>query len=278
MLQVACSARFRDLSPKQIVPLLADEGTYLASESTFYRTLQAEGRLAHRGRAKPPTHRRPDELIATGPNQVWCWDITYLPSVVRGKFFYCYTIIDLFSRKIVGRAVHDAENDMHAAVLIAVACGMEGVQRDQLVVHSDNGHPMKGATMLATLQKLGVVPSFSRPGVSDDNPYVESVFRTMKYRPEYPSRPFASLQDAEAWVNRFVLWYNDEHRHSSIGFVTPGQRHRGDDVLILQKRAAVYETARSRNPQRWSGACRSFKRIESVALNPRKAHADETAA
>lgn len=258
--------------------MLADEGTYLASESTFYRTLQAEGRLAHRGRAKPPTHRRPDELIATGPNQVWCWDITYLPSVVRGKFFYCYTIIDLFSRKIVGRAVHDSESAMHAAVLIALACAVEGVQRDQLTVHSDNGHPMKGATMLATLQKLGVVPSFSRPGVSDDNPYVESLFRTMKYCPEYPSHPFASLQDAEAWVNRFVLWYNDQHRHSSISFVTPGQRHRGDDVRILQKRAAVYEAARGRNPQRWSGACRSFKRIESVALNPRNAHADEAVA
>jgi transposase InsO family protein len=278
VLQIACSPRFRDLSPKQIVPLLADEGTYLASESTFYRTLRAAGRLAHRGRAKPPTHRRPDELIATGPNQVWCWDITYLPSVVRGKFFYCYTIIDLFSRKIVGRAVHDAESAMHAAVLMTVACAVEGVQRDQLTVHSDNGHPMKGATMLATLQKLGVIPSFSRPGVSDDNPYVEALFRTMKYRPEYPSQPFSSLQEGEAWVNRFVVWYNDEHRHSSIGFVTPGQRHRGDDVLILQKRAAIYKAARNRNPQRWSRACRSFKRIGSVALNPRKAHADEKAA
>lgn len=278
MLQVACSARFRDLSPKQIVPLLADEGTYLASESTFYRTLQAEGRLAHRGRAKPPTHRRPDELIATGPNQVWCWDITYLPSVVRGKFFYCYTIIDLFSRKIVGRAVHDSESATHAAVLIATACAAEGVLRNQLTIHSDNGHPMKGATMLATLQQLGVAPSFSRPGVSDDNPYMESFYRTMKYCPEYPSRPFASIQDAEAWVDQFVLWYNDEHRHSSIGFVTPGQRHRGEDVHVLQARAVVYEAARCRNPQRWSGSCRSFKRIESVALNPRKAHADETAA
>lgn len=278
MLQVACSARFRDLSPKQIVPLLADDGTYLASESTFYRILQAEGRLAHRGRAKPPTHRRPDELVATGPNQVWCWDITYLPSAVRGKFFYCYTIIDLFSRKIVGRAVHDSESAMHAAVLIAVACAAEGVQRDQLTVHSDNGHPMKGATMLATLQKLGIVPSFSRPGVSDDNPFIESLYRTMKYRPEYPSRPFASLEAAEAWVIWFVGWYNDTHRHSSIGFVTPSQRHRGDDVLILHQRAATYEAARTKNPHRWSGACRSFKRIESVALNPRKASANEAAA
>lgn len=278
MLLVACSARFRDLSPKQIVPLLADDGTYLASESTFYRILHTEGRLAHRGRAKPPTHRRPDELVATGPNQVWCWDITYLPSAVRGKFFYCYTIIDLFSRKIVGRAVHDSESAMHAAVLIAVACAAEGVQRDELTVHSDNGHPMKGATMLATLQKLGIVPSFSRPGVSDDNPFIESLYRTMKYRPEYPSRPFASLEEAESWVLWFVGWYNDKHRHSSIGFVTPSQRHRGDDILILQQRAATYEAARSKNPQRWSGACRSFKRIESVALNPRKACANEVAA
>ena len=278
VLQTACSARFRDLSPKQIVPLLADEGIYLASESTFYRTLKAADLFAHRGRAKPPTHRRPDELIATGPNQVWCWDITYLPSVVRGKFFYCYTIIDLFSRKIVGRAVYDAECTMHAAVVMTVACAVEGVQRDQLTVHSDNGPPMKGATMLATLTKLGIVPSFSRPGVSDDNPYVESLFRTMKYRPEYPSRPFSSLQGAEAWINRFVGWYNDEHRHSSISFVTPSQRHRGDDVLILQKRAAVYQAARKRNPQRWSGACRSFERINSVTLNPREPHANETAA
>lgn len=278
VLEVACSPRFRDLSPKQIVPLLADEGTYLASESSFYRTLRAAERLAHRGRAKPPVHRRPDELIATGPNQVWCWDITYLPSVVRGKFFYCYLIIDLFSRKVVARAVHDSESAMHAAALIAVACAAEGVQRDQLTVHSDNGHPMKGATMLATLQKLGIVPSFSRPGVSDDNPFIESLHRTMKYRPEYPSQPFASLLDAEAWVSWFMAWYNDRHRHSSIGFVTPSQRHRGDDVMILVKRSAVYEAARSRNPQRWPGACRSFKRIGSVALNPRKPCTDEVAA
>lgn len=278
VLEVACSPRFRDLSPKQIVPLLADEGTYLASESSFYRTLRAAERLAHRGRAKPPVHRRPDELIATGPNQVWCWDITYLPSVVRGKFFYCYLIIDLFSRKVVARAVHDSESATHAAVLIAVACAAEGVQRDQLTVHSDNGHPMKGSTMLATLQKLGIVPSFSRPGVSDDNPFIESLHRTMKYRPEYPSQPFASLLDAEAWVSWFMAWYNDRHRHSSIGFVTPSQRHRGDDVLILVQRSAVYEAARSRNPQRWSGACRSFKRISSVALNPRKTCTDEVAA
>jgi transposase InsO family protein len=200
LLALACSARFRDLSPKQIVPLLADEGTYVASESTFYRTMRDADLLASRGRAKPPTHRRPDELMATGPNQVWCWDITYLPSVVRGKFHYCYLIIDLFSRKIVGRAVHDSESAAHAAALIAAACAAEGVQRDQLTIHSDNGHPMKGATMLATLQMPGVVPSFSRPGVSDDNPFIESLNRTMKYRPEYPSQPFASLRAAEEWL------------------------------------------------------------------------------
>ena len=277
-MEIACSPRFRDLSPKQIVPLLADEGTYLASESTLYRVLRAAERLARRGRTKPATHRRPDQLTATGPNQVWCWDITYLPSTVRGKFFYCYAIIDLFSRKIVGHAIHDAENATHAAALIAATCAREGVQRDQITVHSDNGHPMKGATMLATLQKLGIVPSFSRPGVSDDNPFIESLFRTMKYRPEYPSQSFDGQSAAVAWVAWFVTWYNDHHRHSAIGFVTPSSRHSGADVRILAGRAAVYAAARRRHPQRWAGPCKSFARVASVDLNPRKASAKEAAA
>lgn len=278
MLAVVNSRRFRDLSPKQIVPQLADDGIFLASESTVYRLLRANGQLEHRGRARPATHRRPDELVATGPNQVWCWDITWLASPIRGKFFYCYMIVDLFSRKIVGRAVHDTESDVHAAVLIAAVCAAEGVQRDQLVIHSDNGGPMKGATMLATLQQLGVAASFSRPGVSDDNPYAEALFRTLKYRPEYPSRPFASTDAACAWVDRFVHWYNTEHLHSAIGFVTPDQRHRGVDAAILHSRTVVYETARQRCPQRWSTKCRSWDRIATVTLNPRRRPSSEAAA
>lgn len=278
ILAVVNSPRFRDLSPKQIVPQLADDGIFLASESTIYRLLRLNAQLEHRGPARPATHRRPDELVASGPNQVWCWDITWLPSPIRGKFFYLYTIIDVFSRKIVGRAVHGTESDLHAAVLITVACAAEGVQRDQLVIHSDNGGPMKGATMLATLQQLGVAASFSRPGVSDDNPYAEALFRTLKYRPEYPSQPFASIEAATAWVDRFVRWYNAEHLHSAIGFVTPEQRHRGNDVDILRARARVYEAARQRCPQRWSTTCRSWDRIETVTLNPRRRPSSEAAA
>jgi putative transposase len=278
IVEIAGSPRFRDLSPRQIVPKLADEGVFIASESSFYRVLRVEGQLAHRGRAKAPTHRRPDELVATAPNQVWCWDITYLPSLVRGKFFYCYTVLDIFSRKIVGKAVHDCESDQHAAVLIATACAAEGVQRDQLVVHSDNGHPMRGATMLATLQSLGVAASFSRPAVSDDNPFIEALHRTMKYRPEYPSRPFATLQAATAWVDRFVDWYNSCHLHSAISFVTPQQRHSGTDTATLEARRAVYDAARRRHPSRWSGACRSWARLEVVRLNPRRDEAGDVAA
>lgn len=278
ILGIVNSPRFRDLSPKQIVPLLADEGIYVASESTVYRLLRRNEQMEHRGRARPATHRKPAEVVATAPNQVWCWDITWLPTSVRGQFFYLYTIVDVFSRKIVGWAVHDRESDMHAATLVATACAAEGVPRDQLVIHSDNGGPMKGATMLATLQKLGVVPSFSRPGVSDDNPFIEALFRTLKYCPQYPSKPFASLDVAVAWVEKFVRWYNERHCHSAISFVTPAQRHDGLDVDILAGRRQVYEAARAKNPQRWSRNCRTWTRPEKVRLNPRDNHAEEAAA
>jgi transposase InsO family protein len=197
---------------------------------------------------------------------------------VRGRFFYCYAILDVFSRKVVGHAVHDSESDKHAAVLIAAACASEGIEPDQLVVHSDNGHPMRGSTMLATMQSLGVAASFSRPAVSDDNPFIEAAFRTMKYRPEYPSSPFASLAAAAKWVADFVGWYNNTHLHSSIGFVSPGQRHVGGDLAMLKARSTVYEAARRRHPNRWSGACRTWRRPEVVRLNPRTAAADEAAA
>ena len=258
----------RDLAVKQIVPRLADQGEYIASESTMYRILREESQLQYRSNAKPAAHHRPRELLATGPNQVWCWDITYVKSPVAGVFFYAYTVMDIFSRKIVGSAVHDSERELHAAALITATCAEEGVDRDTLVIHSDNGGPMKGATMLATLQRLGVATSFSRPRVSDDNPYVESLFRTMKCRPEYPQGPFASLEAACAWMGWFVSWYNDEHRHSSISFVTPSERHDGRDVGLLEQRRRVYEHARRRHPERWSRHIRNWSRITSVVLNP----------
>lgn len=278
VVEILNSARFRDLPPKVVVPTLADEGIYLASESTMYRILRAEGQLAQRGRAKPPQHHRPEELVASGPNQVWSWDITYLLSPIRGKYFYLYAVMDIFSRKIVGHAVHDSESDAHAAALISAICAAEGIPPGQLVIHADNGGPMKGAIMLAMLQKLGVAPSFSRPGVSDDNPYIESLFRTLKYRPEYPSRPFVSLEDAAAWVDAFVDWYNLQHFHSAIEFVTPDQRHRGADESILRARRTVYEKARRRHPARWARHTRCWKCVDVVRLNPRQRVEREVAA
>lgn len=258
----------RDLSPAQIVPMLADQGRYMASESTIYRVLREEGQATHRAAAQPAQHRAPQEFVATGPNQVWSWDITYLRSPIAGKYFYLYLVMDVWSRKIVGTAVHDEESALHASMLIRKACADEGIDGEGLVLHSDNGGPMKGSTMLATLQRLGIAASFSRPGVSDDNPFVEALFRTAKYRPEYPTQPFEALVAAAAWAAAFVDWYNNAHFHSAIRFVTPADRHAGDDIQILEQRARVYERARSENPQRWSRSTRNWSRPETVRLNP----------
>ena len=187
------SAPSRDLSPKQIVPRWADRGVYLASESTIYRLLRENGQMTHRQASRPPTSRRPRQHVATAPCQVWSWDITYLKGPVRGSFYYLYMIEDVWSRKIVGWAVHPEESAEHASELFSTTCRRLELEPEGIVLHSDNGSPMKGSTMLATLQKLGVVPSFSRPRVCDDNPFSEALFRTLKYRPDYPSRAFTCL-------------------------------------------------------------------------------------
>jgi len=163
--------------------------------------------------------------------------------------------------------VEEIESSEIAAHMIQGACLRYGVDRDQLVIHSDNGGPMKGATLLATLQALGIIPSFSRPRVSEDNPYSEALFRTLKYRPEYPDRPFEGLQEAKAWIQAFVRWYNTEHRHSGIQFVTPVSRYTGEEEQILLKRKEVYEQAKRRNPSRWSGSTRNWEPIVEVRLN-----------
>jgi transposase InsO family protein len=269
VLEVVNRPEHSDLSVKQIVPLLADQGVYLASESTMFRILREEGQMQHRSSARPSTHKRPDELVASRPNQVWSWDITYMKSEIAGEYYYAYVIMDVFSRKVVGHVVHDAERDIHAASLVAAACAVEGVTAESLVIHSDNGAPMKGATMRATLERLGVASSFSRPGVSDDNPYSESLFRTMKYRPEYPERPFPSLEAAANWMDSFVDWYNHEHRHSAIRFVTPAQRHDGREIEILAQRRILYERARRNRPERWTGRVRNWNPISVVVLNRR---------
>ena len=276
ILIVCKQVEYQSLPPSQIVPRLADKGQYLASESSFYRVLREADQLHRRGRINSPRRiPKPKGFKATAPNQVWSWDITFLASCVRGAFYRLYLVLDIFSRKIVGWEVHENESADHASVLIRKTCLMEGIHWDGLVLHADNGGPMKGATMLATLQNLGVVPSFSRPSVSDDNPYSESLFRTLKYTPAYPNKPFESMEAARQWVHRFVQWYNDEHRHSAVRFVTPNQRHRGEDRSLLAQRDELYEVARRKNPQRWSGMTRNWNPVEEVWLNPPKEHQAE---
>jgi transposase InsO family protein len=279
LIKIANEPGYADLPPSKIVPRLADEGCYIASESTFYRVLKAENQLSHRQKAKPVRQiKKPKALTATAPNQIYTWDITYLPTQVKGIFLYLYLVMDIYSRKIVGWQVYEEESSARAADLMTDICQREGVAPDQVTLHADNGSPMKGATLLATLQELGVIPSFSRPSVSNDNPYSESLFRTLKYRPEYPERPFANLPAARAWVQGFVGWYNHEHLHSAIRFVTPQQRHTGQDVEILAQRKRVYEQARSKHPGRWSGEIRNWEPIKKVQLNPEKDKAEIKAA
>lgn len=263
---------FKSLPPSQIVPILADRGIYIASESTMYRVMLKSGQQNHRGRSKAPTNKPKSTYCATSPNQVWSWDITYLAGPIKGMFFYLYMIIDIFSRKIVGWEVWPEEKAEHASHLIRRAVMSENITRlsEPLVLHSDNGSPMKGATMLETLYQLGITPSRSRPRVSNDNPYSESLFRTCKYCPSYPSEGFKSLDDARTWVKEFVNWYNHEHRHSGIKFLTPNQRHTGQDEDTLKRRQVVYEAAKARHPERWTSKTRDWTLSDEVWLNPEK--------
>lgn len=268
IVNVSNSPEFADLPPSQIVPKLADQGKYIASESSFYRVLKECKMLAHRGKSKEKTKRnRPKEFVAHLPNQIWSWDITYLKSTIKGKFFYLYMITDIFSRKIVGFKVHELESSDNAAKLINASYLSEKISGKNLRLHSDNGSPMRGSTMLAKLQQLGVIPSFSRPSVSNDNAFSESLFKTMKYCPEFPDAPFESVEDAQRWVIKFVRWYNTKHLHSGIKFVTPSSRHNNLDSHILKKRHEVYINARKNNPIRWTGNIRNWSYIKAVHLN-----------
>lgn len=244
VLEVANQPEFASLPPQQIVARLADQGTWLASESTFYRLLKDAEQQHPRGRSRPPVKRALTTHVADGPNQLWCWDITWLPTTVKGRYFYWYMIKDVYSRKLVANEVHESESAEQAAQLLRQACLREQRAGQPLVLHSDNGSAMKGSTMLAAMQNLGVMPSFSRPRVSNDNAYAEALFRTAKYCPLWPERPFDTLEQARNWVNSFVAWYNHEHRHSALKFVTPAQRHTGQAEELLRKRIELYEAAR----------------------------------
>ena len=269
--QVCLSPEFADIPPSRIVPMLADRGQYIASESSFYRILKAGNLLSNRSRAKPRgTYKKPKGFTATQANQVWSWDITHLPSKVIGGRFYLYMIEDVYSRKIVGSEVHDTETGEYSSALLQRAVWVEQNAHTGLVLHSDNGAPMKSFKMQAKMYDLGVIPSHSRPRVSNDNPYSESLFRTVKYCPNWPRQGFRNIEDARKWVAEFVAWYNNDHRHSQIKFVTPNQRHTGEDIQILDQRKKLYEMKKTENPSRWSGATRNWEHIGSVDLNPKK--------
>jgi len=270
VLAVVNSKKYADLAVPQIVPKLADEGIYLASESTFYRVMREEGLLTHRRKSAVPTRREPGRAVALRANEIWSWDITYLMGRIIGKYYYLYLMMDIYSRKIVGWEVHERESADLSAILVEETLLKEKAEGLVKIVHSDNGSPMKGATMLATLQRLGVMPSFSRPSVSNDNPYSESLFKTMKYVPEYPKGGFKSLEEAKEWVRKFVEWYNQKHLHSGIKYVTPESRHCGEEKGILEKRVLLYEEAKKKNPARWARKTRNWEAVEKVYLNPVK--------
>lgn len=273
ILQRANEPRFAELPPARIVPMLADEGIYIASESSFSRVLSAHGQARHRGRSKTPQRKRPPSThVATAPRQLWCWDMTFLASRVTGQWFYLYLILDVYSRKIVGFEVHETDSSDHAVDLLRRTALAEGIHAlpDRPVLHGDNGATLKATTVLAMMHWLRITPSYSRPRVSDDNAFVEAPFRTAKYRPQFPASGFADLEDARRWASDFVRWYNHDHRHSGVRFVSPAQRHAGQDRDILARRHDLYLSARAANPRRWARHTRNWQPVAAVTLNPEK--------
>lgn len=269
VLATVIDPRFADLTPSQIVAILAEEGLYVGSESTIYRIMRQEGLLNHRGRSRPPREpREPPVLEATGIHQVLAWDITLMPGPVKGQFYYLYMVMDVWSRRILGVEVHERECSELASTFFDRVCRDEGISKENAaILHSDNGAPMRSFTLAAKMTELGVSLSFSRPRVSNDNAYAESWFRTMKYHQSYPLRRFRDLLSVKAWVDGFVGWYNAEHRHSGIKYVTPNQRHYGQAEAICAIRQQTYEEARQKNPQRWSRQTRDWSQPTIVSIN-----------
>jgi len=266
LIEVACSKEYCDQTPYEIVVDLLEKNRYIASISTFYRVLRERGLVHHRAESRAPRKSaRPPELVATGPNQVWSWDITYLKTDVSGIFLYAYVIIDVWSRKIVGWEIHERDcPELAQAFFERLACSLklEGVR-----LHADNGNSMKASTILMLFYHLGIIPSFSRPRVSDDNPYSEALFKTLKYNVRYPTF-FTDLMHARSWFAGFVVWYNAEHRHSGIGYVTPQARHDGSDGELFATRNRTLALARSLHPERWGKRIAVHKADRVVYLNP----------
>jgi transposase InsO family protein len=278
ILDVCFSEQFADAPPAKIVArLLDEEGRYIASESSMYRVLHRHGAQHPRGRAAAPVRQhRPRSYAARAPRAVWSWDVTWLGGPARGVFYYLFMIVDLYSRKIVGWEIFEAESAAAASEVLQRAVLAEQCVNRPLVLHADNGSPMKGATLLETMRRLQIEPSFSRPRVSNDNAYSEALFRTCKYVPGFPTGGFESLTAARAWVGDFVRWYNHQHLHSALRYVTPVDRHEGRDADILAKRADLVHRARENHPRRWSGQIRDLTPVGEVWLNRDREVAETT--
>lgn len=269
ILSTCNDTEFANYPPGYIVPTLADSGRYIGSESTFYRVLKSAGQLNCRTRAKLGGKRsKPAPQLTTKPNELWSWDISYLPTQTRGQHYYLYLIVDIFSRKIVGADVYEQELGELAADFLQRTTWREKCVNTGTVLHSDNGAPMRSFTMQAKMRDLGVASSYSRPRVSNDNPYSKSLFRTTKYHHSWPKDGFKSIEEARCWVGNFVSWYNEVHKHSAIKYVTPTERHNGLDKQILENRKATYLKAKSENPARWQNNIRNWDFINEVTLNP----------
>jgi putative transposase len=265
VLEVLHSERFVDVAPAEVVATLLDEGAYHCSARTMHRILAAEGEAGER-RAQRSHPARPAPILeATAPNQVWSWDITRLEGPRRWSSYALYVVLDIFSRYVVGWMVADRELAKLAARLIETCVEREGVRQEQLTLHQDRGAPMIAKTFSQTLVDLGVLPSYSRPRVSNDNPFSESHFKTLKYMPTYPGR-FESIEESRAWCARFIEWYNHEHRHSGIAMLRPFDVHVGRAEDVLRARQQAMDEAFARHPERFvNGAPR-------VAQLPSRAH------
>lgn len=244
------SARFQDRSPREVYATLMDEGRYLCSWRSMYRILAENDEVRERrNQLRHPNYIKP-ELLATGPNQLWSWDITKLLGPSKWTYYYLYVILDVFSRYVVGWMIAERESATLAEELIAETCARQGIQPDQLTIHADRGSSMTSKSVAFLLANLGVTKTHARPRVSNDNAYSEAQFKTLKYRPDFPSR-FGCQPDARAWANAFFAWYNQEHHHSGLALLTPADVHYHRAQMVLQKRQIVLQAAYQKNPQRF---------------------------
>jgi putative transposase len=244
--------RFVDKAPPEVYATLLDEGSYHCSIRTMYRLLAREGEVRERRGQRRRVHYRKPELLATGPNQVWSWDITKLKGPVKWSYYYLYVILDIYSRYVVGWMVAHRESAALAHKLIQLTCDKQGIRTGQLTIHADRGSSMTSKPVALLLADLGVTKTHSRPQVSNDNPYSEAQFKTLKYRPNFPER-FGSLEDARAFCQPFFGWYNTEHRHSGIGMLTPAMVHDGRAPQVVEGRAKTLQAAFEAHPERFKG-------------------------